>query len=211
MASRSSAMVRRITISVWRTFLASAGHGMRFAVRRCAREAVTMVGDPAVDHVLDEPDAGDAVDQQRQPGAQGDRPCSVPRLGTAVDGAGRVQPPHGFQQPIMGNPKALRHTHALQWLGLDIARPVVPDQEIVRASAHPAGPVEEQNSGHTLIVHRDASSVTAWRADMTDVMRNTVSPAYSAVWSTADSGIPIVGATGENIGRLGIWMRVRGA
>src|SRR5258708_30160235 len=37
------------------------------------------------------------------------------------------------------------------------------------------------------------------------------SPAYSAVWSTADSGIPIVGATDENIGRLGIWMRVRGA
>jgi hypothetical protein len=132
MASRSSAMVRRITISVWRTFLASAGYGMRFAVRRCAREAVTMVGDPAVDHVLDEPDAGDAVDQKRQPGAQGDRPCSVPRLGTAVDGAGRVQPPHGFQQPIMGNPKALGHTHALQWFGLDIARPVVPDQEIAR-------------------------------------------------------------------------------
>jgi len=104
----------------------------------------------------------------------------------------------------MGNPEALGHTRALQWFGLDIARPVVPDQEIVRASAHPAGPVEEQNSGHTLIVHRDASSVTAWRADMTDVMRNTVSPAYSAVWSTADSGIPIVGAMGENIGRLGV-------
>src|SRR5260370_11172282 len=62
----------------------SAGYGMRFAVRRCAGEAVPMVGDPAVDRVLDEPDAGDAVDQQRQPGAQSDRPRSVPRLGTAV-------------------------------------------------------------------------------------------------------------------------------
>jgi hypothetical protein len=102
-----------------------------------------------------------------------------------------------------GDPKALGHTRALQWLGLDIARPVVPDQEIVRASAHPAGPVEEQNSGHTLIVHRGESSVTAWRADMTDVMRSTVSPAYSAVWSTADSG-PDRWGNGENIGRRGV-------
>jgi hypothetical protein len=102
----------------------------------------------------------------------------------------------------MGNPKAFGHTRALQGLGLDIARPIVPDQEIVRAGAHPAGPVEEQNSGHRIIVHLGARSVSAWRADMTDVMRSTVSPAYSAVRSTADSGIPIVGAMGENIGSL---------
>jgi hypothetical protein len=50
---------------------------------------------------------------------------------------------------VMGNRKALGHTRALQWFGLDIARPVVSDQEIPRASTHPAGPVEEQNSGHT--------------------------------------------------------------
>ena len=80
----------------------------------------------------------------------------------------------------------------------------------MRASAHPAGPVEEQNSGHTFIVHRGARSVTAWRADMTDVMRSTVSPAYSAVRSTADSGIPIVGAMGENIGRLGVCILMTG-
>jgi hypothetical protein len=87
----------------------------------------------------------------------------------------------------MGNPKALGHTRTLQWLGLNIACPIVPDQEIARAGAHPAGPVEEQNSGHTFIVHRGARSVTAWHADMTDVMRSTVSPAYSAERSTADS------------------------
>jgi hypothetical protein len=39
---------------------------------------------------------------------------------------------------------------------------------------------------------------------MTDVVRSTASPAYSAARSTADSGIPIVGAMGENIGRLGV-------
>jgi hypothetical protein len=39
---------------------------------------------------------------------------------------------------------------------------------------------------------------------MTDVILSTVSPAYSAVRSTADSGIPIVGAMGENMGRLGV-------
>jgi hypothetical protein len=88
----------------------------------------------------------------------------------------------------MGNPKSLGHTRALQWLGLDIASPVVSDQEVPRASTHPAGPVEVQNSGHTFIVHRGASSVTAWRADMTDVILSTVSPAYSAVRSTTESG-----------------------
>ncbi len=108
------------------------------------------------------------------------------------------------QQLVMGNPKALGHTHALQRLGLEIARPVVPHQEIARAGAHPAGPVEEQNSGHTFIVHRGARSVTAWRADMTDVILSTVSPAYSAVRSTTESGIPTVGAMGENSGRPGV-------
>jgi len=39
---------------------------------------------------------------------------------------------------------------------------------------------------------------------MTDVILSTVSPAYSAARSTADSGIPIVGAMGENIGRPGV-------
>ncbi|MCW2562515.1 MAG: hypothetical protein JWQ31_1075 [Mycobacterium sp.] len=110
----------------------------------------------------------------------------------------------------MGNPKAFGHTRALQWLGLEFARPIMPDQEIARTSAHPAGSVEEQNSGHTFIVHLGARSVTAWRADMTDVILSTVSPAYSAVRSTADSGIPIVGAMGENIGRLGVCILTTG-
>jgi hypothetical protein len=45
---------------------------------------------------------------------------------------------------------------------------------------------------------------------MTDVILSTVSPAYSAVGSTADSGIPIVGAMGENIGRLGVCILTTG-
>src|SRR5215208_8207811 len=104
MASRSSEMVRRITISVWRTttYLASARDGMRLTVRRCARKAVAVVGDPAVDDVLNEQDAGDPVDHQRQAGAKGDRPRSCPRLGAGVDVTGGVQPPHGFQQLVTG-------------------------------------------------------------------------------------------------------------
>jgi hypothetical protein len=39
---------------------------------------------------------------------------------------------------------------------------------------------------------------------MTDVILSTVSPAYSAVRSTTESGIPIVGAMGENNGRPGL-------
>src|SRR6476659_4383463 len=114
MASRSSGIVRRITTSVWRTttFLASARDGMRFAVRGLPGEAVAMLGDPPVHDVLNEPDARDTVDQQRQAGAKGDRPCSGPGLGAAVDVTGRVQPPHGCQQLVVGNATALGHSHA---------------------------------------------------------------------------------------------------
>jgi hypothetical protein len=136
-----------------------------------------MSGDPPVDDVLNEPDAGDTVEHKRQAGAKGNRERSVGRLGAAVHGAGRIQPPDRFQELVTGYPKSFCYTRALQWLGLEIARPVVPDQEIARAGTHPAGSVEEQNTGHTFIVHRGAKSVTAWRADMTDVIRSTVSPA----------------------------------
>ena len=46
-------------------FRASAGDRVRLAVRSLAGEAVAVVGDPPVHGVLNEPDAGNAVDQQR--------------------------------------------------------------------------------------------------------------------------------------------------
>src|SRR3954454_4244717 len=179
MSSRSSGTVRRIVISVWRTTpsVSSAGNGVRLAVRRRAPEAVAVVGDPPVHGVLHEPDSGNAVEPQRQPRPERDRPRRRPRLGAGVDGSRGVQPPHGFHQPVIGNAKTLRDTWALQWRGLDIACAVVFDQKIDRPRAHPAGAVEEQNTGHTFIVHRGVRSVTACFADMTDVILSTVSPA----------------------------------
>src|SRR3954452_20348920 len=193
MSSRSSGVVRRIVISLWRTThsASSAGNRVRLAVRCRAAEAVAVVGDPPVYDVLYESDTGNAIEPQRHPRPQRDRPRRRPRLGAGVDGSRRVQPAHGFQQPVTGNAKTLRHSRALQWLGLEIARLVVCNQKIDRPRAHPARPVEEQNTGHTFIVHCGVRSVTACFADMTDVILSTVSPAYSAVRSTLESGIPI--------------------
>src|SRR5689334_6827019 len=86
---------------------------------------------------------------------------------------------------------------------MQISRPVELDEEIDRPRTHAAGSVEVQHTVHAFIVHRGVRSVTACCADMTDVILSTVSPAYSAIRSTIESGIPIVGAIGENIGRPG--------
>jgi hypothetical protein len=48
---------------------AQAGSGMRLAVRRRAGKTVAVCSHPPVDRVLNEPDTGDPVEQQRDLGA----------------------------------------------------------------------------------------------------------------------------------------------
>src|SRR6478609_12140078 len=95
MASRSSGVVLRTIGSDWRPISSapSARNGMRLAVGCGARETVAVVRDPAIDGVLEPPDTGHAVDEQRQPGAEAHRQRSVDRLRAAVHGTGFVQPP----------------------------------------------------------------------------------------------------------------------